>query len=314
MAAWPFPNFCSLGPHCSMKFEGVANSYKQFSHHKVNQTSEELMHNYMVVHCDAIPQESSQSVNPSRWCGCFCWWLMQMAAASLASLTVFLRCFLCDIGPEDTMTCLYTKLKLGFVNLCFGCGHLSKICFTRVSQNTTTTWPLFFHFWIDRLIGREVTEVTKDWPCGAESHRRFQGVLQLVMLRVLRYLCQDLFLGVSLLKKDFPWLACRANSFCSLSHSLEPSALTSHEKTSGIDDDEQKKNTCLPAHVPKMAWWFAIDHPKKGFNGCFSHISCWWCWGVAFVANKATARLPPDFSGQKGFLKGKVACNRVSVS
>ena len=39
---------------------------------------------------------------------------------------------------------LYTKLKLGFVNLCFGCGHLSKICFTRVSQNTTTTWPCFF--------------------------------------------------------------------------------------------------------------------------------------------------------------------------
>lgn len=107
---WPFPNICSLGPHCSVKFEGVTKkSYKQFSHHKVNQTSEELMHNYMVVHCDAIPQESSQSVNPSRWCGCFCWWLMQMAAASLASLTVFLRCFLCDIGPEDTMTYIQTQ-------------------------------------------------------------------------------------------------------------------------------------------------------------------------------------------------------------
>lgn len=46
------------------------------------------------------------------------------------------------------------KLKLGFVNLCFGCGHLSKICFTRVSQNTTTTWPFVFFSFLDRQIDR----------------------------------------------------------------------------------------------------------------------------------------------------------------
>ena len=236
------------------------------------------MHNYMVVHCDAIPQESSQSVNLSRWCGCFCWWLMQMAAASLASLTVFLRCFLCDIGPEDTMTYvyslyIYTKLKLGFVNLCFGCGHLSKICFTRDSPNTTTTWPLFFSF-LDRQIDRSRGDrgnqrltvrrrkSQKISVCSSTCHA--QGIALLMSI--------DPFFCHTFESKDFP-MTCLQGQFVFFVFLIVLNLLNwrAMKKHRGLMMWTEQKRTLACQHM-STKWQGvlpAIDHPKKGFQWCF---------------------------------------------